>query len=201
MTSWNTFSHSRKSWAIEVMKMQTIGHHKIPFLSRLWIYMTFNIRPWIFFPTNVGKQKSYASFLGHGNFILSQVRWPKCSIKCGIWRLSLDDTAIKQQCIICKYASTYSETVSSSNNTNNFSICQCSVPILSIIPIRFKKSVSAILPFGGSQGLWIGRWLPLVWFRCWARVVLYVMTFYSSIILTTWYLLIILGVYSVGLAV
>ena len=72
----------------------------------------------------------------------------------------------KKQCINRKCASTYSETnyllnIRYKSNRNNFSICQCSAQILSIISITFHKSIFVTLLFlllGGVGWGGVGGW-------------------------------------------
>ena len=84
----------------------------------------------------------------------------------------------KQHCTNRIYAPTYSETVSLLNiwykrNTNNFSICQSGVEILSIISIRFNKGISVTIhsgwatrPVGGPCALMISGLVRIVGAVC-----------------------------------
>ena len=99
----------------------------------------------------------------------------------------------KRQYVNRKCASTYSEVVSLliiwyKNNAINFLICQCNVPILFMISIRFQKGDICYTKIfwevctkdcGFDDMFTPDGPASLVWFGCWVRVVLlHVITFY-----------------------
>ena len=58
---YGIFSHSRKSWTIEVWVWGKPAIIKSHFISWLWNYMMFSIRDW-FFLTNIETQNNHAMF-------------------------------------------------------------------------------------------------------------------------------------------